>query len=136
MVSLIGGTNLNFLTLTSLQPLHNVGVGKGVSIVFIVQAILRARTELIVYFLLSSWLDSLEHKRGARAIPSAAKRLPIRGARDVRRRLEVVRQKLDARSESAPGDLRALEEAAAALSVACEQLRELQGREDFVSAPG
>ena len=103
---------------------------------FIVQAILRARTELIVYFLLSTWLDSLEHKRGARAIPPAAKRLPIRGARDVRRRLEVVREKLDARSESAPGDLRALEEAAAALSVACEQLRELHGRKDCVSAPG
>ena len=103
-------------------------------ILFIVQAILRARTELIVYFLLSSWLDSLEHNGAARAIPRAAKQLPVRGARDVRRRLAVVREQLDARSESAPGDLRALEDAAAALSVACEQLRELQGRDDRVFA--
>ena len=100
---------------------------------FIIQAILRARTELLVYLLLSSWLDSLEHKRGARAIPSAAKRLPIRGARDVRRRLGVVREKLDAGAAATPGDLRALEEAAAALGVACEPLRELQGGEERVS---
>jgi len=100
-----------------------------VSILFIIQALLRARTELIVYFLLSSWLDSLEHDGSARAIPRAAKQLPVRGERDVRRRLAVVREKLDARSPSAPADLRALEEAAAALGVACAQLRELQAEE-------
>ena len=84
-----------------------------------------ARTEYIVYFLLSSWLDTLEHNGRARAIPLGAKKLPIRGAGDVRRRVTLVREHLDRSSASTPLDLRELENAAAALSVACEQLREL-----------
>jgi hypothetical protein len=93
--------------------------------VSIIRAILLARTEYIVYFLLSSWLDTLEHSGRARAIPSEAKKLPIRGAGDVRRRVTLVREHLDRSSASTPLDLRELESAAAALSVACEQLREL-----------
>ncbi|HYH41103.1 MAG TPA: hypothetical protein VD867_03895 [Burkholderiales bacterium] len=93
---------------------------------FIVQAIVRARTELIVYFLLSSWLESLDHDGRARAIPAKAKQLPIRGMRDVRQRLAVVREKIGQRSAGSPSDMRSLEEAAAALSVACEQLRNLE----------
>jgi len=92
---------------------------------FIVQAIVRARTELIVYFLLSSWLDALDHDGRARAIPAKAKQLPIRGLRDVRQRLAAVREKIGQRSASSPSDMRSLEDAAAALSVACEQLRNL-----------
>ena len=97
---------------------------------FIIQAIVRAKTEIIVYFLLSAWLESLVHDGSARAIPRAATRLPVRGARDVRRRLGVVRETLGARSAGSPADLRTLEDAAAALAVACEQLRELQSGEE------
>ena len=92
---------------------------------YIVQAIVLARTQYVVYFLLSAWLEALEHSGSARAIPREAKQLPLRGPTDVSRRLAVVRDKLGRRSVSAPDDLRALEDAAAALSVACEQLRDL-----------
>ena len=91
----------------------------------IIRALLLARTEYIVYFLLSSWLDALEHNGRARAIPAEAKKLPIRGAGDVRRRVSLVREQLDQRPANASFDVRELESAAAALSVACEQLREL-----------
>jgi hypothetical protein len=91
----------------------------------IIRAILLARTEYIVYFLLSSWLEAVEHDGRARAIPFEAKRLPIRGAGDVRQRMSLVREQLDRSSASAAYDVRELESAAAALSVACEQLREL-----------
>ena len=92
---------------------------------FIVKAILRARSEFIVYFLLSAWLEALEHDGHARAVPPEAKRLPVRGARDVNRRLAAVRKKLDRHAAFAPAEEHALEDAAAALSVACQQLREL-----------
>src|SRR5688572_17362206 len=96
---------------------------------FIVQAIVRAKTELIVYFLLSAWLESIDHDGRARAIPTRAKALPIRGMNDVRRRLALVREKIGERSAGSASDLHALEEAAAALSVACEQLRTLTTEE-------
>ena len=97
---------------------------------FIVTAILQARTEFIVYFLLAAWLEALEHDGRARAVPLAAKRLPVRGAGDVSRRLAAVREKLDRHTAYAPAEACALEDAAAALSVACQQLRELSaGRE-------
>jgi hypothetical protein len=92
---------------------------------FIVRAIVLARSKYIVYFLLSAWLEALEHKGRARALPREAKKLPLRGRADVSRRLAVVRNALDRGSASAHADVRALEDAAAALSVACEQLREL-----------
>ena len=92
---------------------------------FIIRALVLARTKYIVYFLLSAWLEALEHKQSARAIPAAAKELPLRGQADVTRRLAAVRDELEQSSASAPADVRALEDAAAALSVACEQLREL-----------
>ena len=92
---------------------------------FIIKAILLARTEIIVYFLLSSWLEALEHDGRARAIPLEAKKLPIRGPEDVHRRVSLVREQLDKHEASTPSDLRALESAAAALIVACEQLRDL-----------
>jgi hypothetical protein len=91
----------------------------------IIRAILLARTEYIVYFLLSSWLEAVEHDGRARAIPTEAKRLPLRGAGDVRQRMSLVREHLDRDTASTPLALRELESAAAALSVACEQLREL-----------
>ena len=92
---------------------------------FIVKAILQARTEYIVYFLLAAWLEALEHDGHAQAVPLEAKRLPVRDAGDVKRRLAAVREKLDRHAAFSPAEVRALEDAAAALSVACQQLREL-----------
>jgi hypothetical protein len=96
------------------------------NILFIVQAILKARTEIIVYFLLSSWLESLgRDARARRTIPSDARKLPINGARDLERRLSLVRGQFERQPQSAARELRMLEEAAATLSVASEQIREL-----------
>ena len=73
---------------------------------FIVRAILRARTECIVYFLLSSWLESLEHRGRSRSVPRLARQLPVHGSRDVRRRLSLVREKLDQSSTTAPAEMK------------------------------
>ena len=62
---------------------------------FIVQAILRARSPHVVYFLLASWLYTLGRDQRARVIPAEARKLPIDGAADVRRRVSVVREELD-----------------------------------------
>lgn len=94
---------------------------------FIIQAILLARTKCIVYFLLTSWLEGLQHDGRTHAILFKAIKLPIRGPGDVSRRVSLVREQLDRHLASAPSDLRALECTAAALSVACEQLRKLSG---------
>ena len=95
---------------------------------FIIEAILTARTEHIVYFLLAAWLEALEHDGHANAVPVEAKELPLRGHADVKRRLALLRQKLDRTQKYAAADLRRLRDVAAAFSVACERLRELSGR--------
>jgi hypothetical protein len=92
---------------------------------FIIQAILLARTEYVVYFLLSAWLESLGRKRYARTIPLEARRLPVHGIEDLSRRLTVVRERLERDRHGNGAEVRALTDAAAALSVACEKLREL-----------
>jgi hypothetical protein len=92
---------------------------------FIIQAILQARTEYVVYFLLSAWLESLGRKRYARSIPLEARQLPVHGIDDLSRRLTVVRERLECDRYGNDAEVRALTHAAAALSVACEKLREL-----------
>ena len=94
-----------------------------VHIVFIIQALLVAKTEHVVYFMLAAWLETLEHKGGAAAIPEEARRLPVRGLSDVRHRLALVREKLDHDAVTAvEADM--LRIAAATFGVACEKLRE------------
>lgn len=90
---------------------------------FIIQAILVAKTEHVVYFMLAAWLETLEHGRGAASMPVEARRLPIRGLADVRRRLGLVREKLD-RDAVSPADAEVLRVAAATFGIACETLRE------------
>ena len=90
---------------------------------FIIEAILVAKTEHVVYFMLSAWLETLEHRGGASAIPVEVKRLPIRGLTDVRRRLACVREKLD-RDAVPAAEADILRIAAATFGVACEKLRE------------
>jgi hypothetical protein len=98
---------------------------------FIVQAILKARTEIIVYFLLSSWLEGLGRDgRAKRTIPPEATRLPIQGERDLRRRVSLVREQIEGHPDTTLSDLRMLEEAAATLSVASEQVRDLLAGHD------
>ena len=92
---------------------------------FIVQALLLARTEYIVYFLLSTWFESLAHNGSGGRIPDEVKAFPLRDAADLSRRLAVVRQELCRRELHTHPNVRALRDAAAVLAVACEKLREL-----------
>jgi len=91
---------------------------------FIVEALLRARTRYAVFFLITAWLETRGRRDAARALPNETTALPLRGENDIRRRIAWVRDKLEER-DAAGADLAALMEAAAALSVACERLREL-----------
>ena len=84
----------------------------------IVDAIRRASTEHVVYFLLSAWLETLVHTGRARALPAEAARLPVQGSVDVRRRLRIIREKLASDNDMAPQRVRVLEDAASALGAA------------------
>jgi hypothetical protein len=94
----------------------------------IVNAIRRARTEHVVYFLLSAWLETLQHTGRARALPADAVRLPVRGSVDVRRRLRLLREKLASSDDMAPQSARTLEDAAFALGAARVKLSALWAR--------
>ena len=96
---------------------------------FIIEAILLARTQYVVYFLLSAWLEELEQDGSARMLPPEARQVPVRGAGDLSRRVAAVREKMVDRTQGSDTELHALREAAAALSVACERLRELSAEE-------
>ena len=94
----------------------------------IVDAIRRARTEYVVYFLLSAWLETLAHTGRARALPAEAAQLPVRGSVDVRRRLRLIREKLASDTDIAPQRVRVLEDAACALDAARYKLSDLWAR--------
>jgi hypothetical protein len=94
----------------------------------IVEAIGRARTEHVVYFLLSAWFETLEHTGHARVLPAEATGVPVRSSVDVRRRLRLVREKLASESEIAPQRARVLEDAARALHAARIKLSGLWAR--------
>jgi hypothetical protein len=92
----------------------------------IVDAIRRARTEHVVYFLLSAWLETLVHTGRARALPADAARLPVREGREVPRRLHLIREKLACEKDLTPRRTRVLEDAARAFAVARDKLRDLR----------
>jgi hypothetical protein len=94
--------------------------------VIIIQALRSARSEYVVYFLLSAWLEVLDHNGRGRHLPAEVKLMPVRDARDVYTRLQVVRDRLVSGAAVAPENVRALQDAAAALAVACEKLCELR----------
>jgi hypothetical protein len=94
----------------------------------IVDAIRRARTEYVVYFLLSAWLETLAHTGRARALPAEAAQLPVRGSVDVRRRLRLIRDKLASGNDMAPQGMRVLQDAACALDAARFKLSHLWAR--------
>jgi hypothetical protein len=92
--------------------------------VIIIQALLLARSRYVVGMLLTTWLESLEHRGNARTLPWRARVLPIGGTGDLADRLQLVREAIPERQGHA-ADLRTLAEAAATFSIACEQLRKL-----------
>jgi hypothetical protein len=94
----------------------------------IIEAIRRARTEHVVYFLLSAWLETLVHTGRARALPEDAVRLPVREGREVPHRLHLIRERLACEKDIAPQRARVLEDAARAFAVAREKLRDLRVR--------
>jgi hypothetical protein len=94
--------------------------------VIIIQALRSARSEYVVYFLLSAWLEVLDHNGRGRHLPAEVKLMPVRDARDVHNRLQVLRDRLVSGAAVAPENVRALQDAAAALAVACEKLCELR----------
>ena len=91
----------------------------------IVDAIRRARTEHVVYFLLSAWLETLAHTGRARVLPDEAARMPVRSSVDVTRRLRLIREKLASDHEISPQRARVLEDAACALHAARIKLSDL-----------
>jgi len=93
--------------------------------VIIIQALRAARSAYVVYFLLSAWLEALEHNGRARHLPLDVTRWPVRDGNDVYDRMRSVRQRLASGADTRPESVRALQDAAAALAVACDKLREL-----------
>jgi hypothetical protein len=96
--------------------------------VIIIEALRAARSEYVVYFLLSAWFEILDHNGRARSLSPVIKRLPVRDAPDVHTRLQAVREELASAEGSAPRKMRTLQDAAAALGVACDKLHELAAR--------
>jgi hypothetical protein len=95
---------------------------KEVPILIIIDAIRRARTEYVVHFLLSAWLETLQHTGRARAFPAGVT-LPIRDSRDVGHRLRRIRRKLAHDADTPPQSRRVLEDAARAFAVAWDRLK-------------
>jgi hypothetical protein len=89
----------------------------------IIDAIRRARTDYVVYFLLSAWLETLQHTGRARAFPEGVTSLPVRNGRDVIHRLRLIRRKLARNDDTEPQRRRVLEDAARAFAVAWERLK-------------
>ena len=98
----------------------------------IIDALKLASTEHVVYFLLTAYVETVEHRGpAARALPKEAKRMPVRDADDVVRRLQALRSKRPA--THAPREAKIVDEVIAAFSAAAEKLRALGAR---ISAPG
>jgi hypothetical protein len=89
----------------------------------IIDAIRRARTDYVVYFLLSAWLETLQHTGRARAFPEGVTSLPVRSGRDVIHRWRLIRKKLARIDDTEPQRRRVLEDAARAFAVAWERLK-------------
>jgi hypothetical protein len=88
----------------------------------IIDAIRRARTEHVVYFLLSAWLETLQYTGRARAFPAGVTVLPVRDDRDVIHRLRLIRRKLASDADTPPRRRRVLEDAARAFAAAWDRV--------------
>ena len=87
----------------------------------IIDALRLAANEHIVYFLLTAYVETVEHRgAAARAVPEDARRMPVRDAGDVMRRLSVLRSKRA--TTTAPREVRMIDEVVAAFSAAADRL--------------
>lgn len=87
----------------------------------IIDALKLAASEHIVYFLLTAYVETVEHRGvAARAVPEDAKRMPVRDAGDVMHRLSLLRSRRAA--TTAPREARMIDEVAAAFSAAADRL--------------
>jgi hypothetical protein len=93
----------------------------------IIDALKLAKTEYVVYFLLTAYVETVGHRGAAsRVLPKEARRMPVRDADDVARRLRVLRTKRGA--FKARRDVKAIDEAVSAFGAAFERLRALGAR--------
>jgi hypothetical protein len=98
----------------------------------IIDALKLASSEHVVYFLLTAYVETVEHRGlASRALPKEAKRMPVRDADDIMRRLRVLQAKRPA--ANARREAKMIDDVVAAFSAAAEKLRALGAR---VSAPG
>ena len=87
----------------------------------IINALNRAASEHIVYFLLTAYVETVEHRGpDARAVPEDARRMPVRDANDVFRRLRALRSKRA--TTTAPREARMIDEVVSAFSAAADRL--------------
>jgi hypothetical protein len=93
----------------------------------IIDALKLAKTEHVVYFLLTAYIETVGHRGAtARVLPKEARRMPVRDADDVARRLRVLRGKRG--GFKARRNAKAIDEVVSAFSAAAERLRALGAR--------
>src|SRR5215218_1919607 len=94
---------------------------KGLRLMIIIDALKLAASEHIVYFLLTAYVETVEHRgAAARAVPEDATRMPVRDASDVMRRLRVLRWTRAA--TTAPREAKMIDEVLSAFSAAADRL--------------
>jgi hypothetical protein len=87
----------------------------------IIDALKLAASEHIVYFLLTAYVETVEHRAAAaRAVPDEAKRMPVRDANDVFWRLRALRSTRAV--TTAPREAKMIEEVLSAFSAAADRL--------------
>ena len=90
----------------------------------IIDALRLAASEHVVCFLLTAYVETVEHRgSAARAVPADAKRRPVRDANDVFQRLRALRSKRA--MTTAPREARMIDEVVSAFSAAADRLRAL-----------
>ena len=93
----------------------------------IVNAIRLAHTEHVVYFLLTAYVETLDHHDSVRSsLPAPVKRLPMAGKIDVVERLRALRDAAVAHAQSACNVRVVIQEAVEVFSAAVQRLRTLQ----------
>lgn len=105
-------------------PFRRAILGKEPTLI-ITDAIKHAQTKHVVYFLLTAYVEAVDHIDRKRGLPKPVKRLPIAGRGDVNERLGVLRDVLTTPVVRPSDDTPMLKEAADVFSVASEQLETL-----------
>jgi hypothetical protein len=102
--------------------------------VTIIDAIRLAHTEHIVYFLLTAYVETLEHYDSVRSsLPARVKRLPMAGKKDVVERLRALRDARVTRAQRATKVRAVIQEACEVFSAGLERLSTLQEPDDRIN---